>query len=117
MKNPVSKFTRLSTAALLSFSFFAVGSVSTSAVAEEPKAVKIVAPEYPRGAERRKIEGHVIIEYGIQPDGSTLNPTVISADPAGVFDAAAIKAVKRWKYEKSEAGVEATQKRLKFQLQ
>ncbi len=47
----------VSLAALVGVSLFASSAVVAPAFAEAPKAVKIVAPEYPRGAERRKIEG------------------------------------------------------------
>lgn len=117
MNNQISRSIKITAAAVLSISFFATATVGTAALAEEPKAVKIVAPEYPRGAERRKIEGFVIIQFGIQADGSTLNPTVVETDNPGVFDAAAIKAVSKWKFEKSDAGVASTQKKLRFQLQ
>ena len=86
------------------------------ATAEEPKAVNIVAPDYPKGAERRKIEGYVLIQFDINPDGSTSNPSVIEAEPAGVFDAAAIQAVAKWKFEASSAGAAETKKKLSFKL-
>lgn len=117
MTKSVSKSFKLTAATVLSLSFLTTATLATSASAAEPKAVKIVAPEYPRGAERRKIEGFVIIQFGIQADGSTLNPTVVETDNPGVFDAAAIKAVSKWKFEKSDAGVASTQKKLRFQLQ
>lgn len=107
---------RLSISMLLSVSILALASVAGPASAEEPKAIKIVAPEYPRGAERRKIEGFVVIQFAVQADGTTLNPTVVEAEPTGVFDAAAIKAVEDWKYEQSEGGLESVQKKLRFQL-
>lgn len=111
------KSIKLAAAVVVGLSFVPLGVTGAAFAAEAPKAVKIVAPEYPRGAERRKIEGYVIIQFGIQADGSTLNPTVVETDNPGVFDAAAIKAVKKWKFEKSDAGFESTKKKLRFQLQ
>jgi periplasmic protein TonB len=111
-----SRITKTCTAAIFGACILA-GTLSSPAVAEEPKAVKIVSPDYPRGAERRKIEGFVVIEFGIQADGKTLNPTVIEAEPAGVFDAAAIKAVSKWEFETSAAETPGVQKKLRFQLQ
>ena len=110
------KFSRVLSVALVGASVVAASQFSLPAFAE-PEAVKIVAPEYPRGAERRKIEGSVVVEFTILEDGSTLNPTVVEAEPAGVFDAAAIQAVQKWKYKKSEADHAGVQKKLRFQIQ
>lgn len=110
------RISKVSLAALVGVSLFASSTVVAPAFAEAPKAVKIVAPEYPRGAERRKIEGFVVIKFDINADGSTTNPTVVEAQPAGVFDAAAIKAVGNWQFESSSAGAMAEKKKLRFEL-
>ena len=110
-----SKLSKLFSVTLIGASAVVATQVATPAFAE-PAVVKMVAPEYPRGAERRKIEGTVLVEFTIQPDGSTLNPTVLEADPAGVFDAAAIKAIQKWKYESSGAETPGVQKKLRFKL-
>ena len=81
-----------------------------------PEVVRQVAPEYPRGAERRKIEGFVVVEFTVQPDGSVNDVAVVNAEPAGVFDSAAVKAVGRWKYKKLDAA-ESIKTKIAFQLQ
>ena len=53
------------------------------------ESVELVAPEYPRGAERRGIEGSVRIAYSIDADGNVVNAQVVEASPEGVFDRAA----------------------------
>lgn len=53
---------------------------------------------YPAQARERGIEGFVMVRYDVDPSGQVVNPTVVSAEPAGVFDEAAITAVAAWKY-------------------
>ena len=48
---------------------------------------------------RRKIEGRVTVQFTIQPDGSVASPSVVSADPPGVFDQAALAAARGWRFE------------------
>ncbi len=80
----------------------AVGLMGAPALAA-PKVSKQVAPEYPRGAERRGLEGVVTVEFNIDASGSVTDVKVVSADQPGVFDEAAISAVSQWEYEAGEA--------------
>jgi TonB family protein len=57
------------------------------------------APEYPRRAIRLGLEGSVRLEFDVDTDGSVLDPYVVESSPAGVFDRAAIKAVRKFLYE------------------
>lgn len=56
------------------------------------------APEYPRRALARGIEGWVLVSFTIAASGSVADPMVVDADPPGVFDAAALRAVMRYRY-------------------
>jgi protein TonB len=95
---------RASTVAALAAVF--LGSMGTSAAyAEEPAIINAVAPEYPRAAERREMEGFVLVSIDVDGSGSVSNVNVVSAEPAGIFEGAATKAVQRWKFE---AGKPAT---------
>ena len=58
-----------------------------------------VAPQYPRRALSRGIEGWVEVEFTISKLGTVVNPQVTDADPPSIFDRAAIKAVQGWKYK------------------
>ncbi len=58
-----------------------------------------VAPTYPLRARERATQGWVNLEYTVTKDGTTRDPSVKAAEPAGVFDRAAMDAVKRWRYE------------------
>ena len=57
-----------------------------------------IPPRYPRSASRRNIEGVVKVAFTITADGRVENPKVLSASPPGMFDKAAIKAIKKWKF-------------------
>ncbi len=80
-------------------------------------AKKRVAPVYPRGAERRKIEGHVVVTYNVNTDGSVSDVAVAEAVPEGVFDDAAVKAVSKWKYKPLENPVKGARAKIGFKLQ
>jgi TonB family protein len=56
------------------------------------------APEYPRRAIRLGVEGSVKLEFDVDTDGSVLDPYVVESTPAGVFDRAAIKSVRKFLY-------------------
>jgi protein TonB len=58
-----------------------------------------VPPRYPILATRRGIEGRVLVSFTIGKDGSVYDVRVLAAEPPDVFDAAAVKAVRQWRYE------------------
>lgn len=55
-------------------------------------------PVYPLDAQRQGIEGWVDIEFLVRTDGSVHEPIIRNAQPAGVFDQAAIRAVQTWRF-------------------
>jgi periplasmic protein TonB len=57
-----------------------------------------INPDYPRRALSRGITGWVQFEFTITPAGTVSNVKVIDADPKGIFEEAATKAILRWKY-------------------
>ncbi len=58
-----------------------------------------VQPRYPNRAIERGLEGYVDVRFDITKIGTTSNVIVVNANPEGVFDRAAVKAVQRWKYQ------------------
>ncbi|MEN8721454.1 MAG: energy transducer TonB [Alphaproteobacteria bacterium] len=58
-----------------------------------------VAPQYPRRALSRGIEGWVEVEFTISKVGTVENAVVNDADPPSIFNRAALKAVSKWKYK------------------
>ena len=86
-----------------------------SALAQEPELVEVAAPEYPRGAERRELEGYVQVRYNVNENGEVADVEVVEASPAGIFDRSVMRALEDWRYE---AGVAVTgvEKRFDFNL-
>jgi TonB family protein len=56
-------------------------------------------PEYPDAALRKNIEGWVELSFVVAADGKVTNINVLDASPAGVFEAAATKALSRMRYK------------------
>ncbi|MFK7897146.1 MAG: TonB family protein [Myxococcota bacterium] len=57
-----------------------------------------VPPSYPERAKQRGIEGRVLVQFTISKSGSVKDPKVIAAEPSNIFNKAAIKAIRQWKY-------------------
>jgi TonB family protein len=55
-------------------------------------------PNYPSRALQRGLEGFVELSFTVGRFGSLIDPVVINAEPEGVFDRAALQAIRRWKY-------------------
>lgn len=87
--------------------------VAAAPTAAEPKLISAPPPRYPLTAMRRKLEGQVTLEFTVQADGSVSGARVISADPPGVFDEAALVAVSRWRFEPLPRAV-TTRRQLQF---
>ena len=60
---------------------------------------RYVAPKYPRSAQRRNVQGWVDVVFTVAKDGSTKDVEVRRADPEGVFDDSAMRAIERWEFE------------------
>lgn len=58
-----------------------------------------VAPIYPRRAQSRGIEGYVIVEFTVTTNGSVRDPKVVEAQPADIFNRAAVDAALKFKYK------------------
>jgi protein TonB len=58
-----------------------------------------IPPQYPRDAARNGITGWVQLEVLVNPDGSVRSARVLEAKPKGLFEAAAVQAVLRWKFK------------------
>lgn len=82
----------------------AFGTVGVAPAAAEPVLIKQVPPEYPRGAERRKLEGTVEVAFDVNASGKVENATVQAESMPGVFDKAAVEAVEQWKFEEGNPG-------------
>lgn len=57
-----------------------------------------VEPQWPREALSRRIEGWVLIEFTILPDGSVIDAEVVEAVPERMFERNALRAIERWRF-------------------
>lgn len=73
---------------------------TTDAVVQATTLQRLSAqpPEYPAAALRRLVSGWVDLEFTVMPDGSVADIRVVEAQPRNVFDAAAISALRRWRF-------------------
>jgi TonB family protein len=63
------------------------------------KRIKTVMPEMPEAARRKKLEGWVEVVFTVNEKGLVSEAQVRSSSPEEVFDDAAVKAVKQWRFE------------------
>jgi TonB family protein len=66
---------------------------------------RYVEPEYPRNALTRRVSGWVDVNFSVDAAGRTRDVLVRNAEPPGVFDDAALAAIRRWRFA---AGAPAT---------
>jgi protein TonB len=62
----------------------------------EPKKIRNAAPVYPDDAKRAGVQGTVVLEATVSPEGRVTNLKVLRGIP--LLDAAAADAVKQWRY-------------------
>ena len=100
-----------------------MGGANIAIAAADTDVVPIVRvqPQYPLRASERGIEGWVELQFTISKTGTIKNPLVTNSHPSSIFDRAALKAIRKWKYNpKIEDGdpVErpGVRVRLKFEL-
>ena len=77
--------------------------VSTQPVGQvtPPQVISQSSPRYPAAAERNNIEGWVEVTFTVDIEGQPQGLSVTSAQPAGYFEEAAMKSVKKWTYTPS----------------
>ncbi len=76
------------------------GAVPAAEPEPAPSAIERVSPHYPEFARSLKAEGRVTLRLSVLPDGSVGDAAVEECTRRGVgFEAAALNAVKRWRYE------------------
>jgi protein TonB len=77
----------------------AAAGLTPAQLAANLKRLKYVPPEFPSKALTQRVSGSVTIEYIVDTNGDPRDVRVVEATPPGVFDHAAIAAVKHWHYE------------------
>ena len=76
---------------------------------------------YPESARKRGIEGWVEMAFTVTPNGTVEDVEVRNSSPANVFDDAAVRAIRQWRFEPVERnGQKVAQRamvRLRFEQQ
>ncbi|MBN1653168.1 MAG: energy transducer TonB [Deltaproteobacteria bacterium] len=67
-------------------------------VDEPPKVIRKVAPDYPFAAENQGIEGFVLLKLYVSSSGRVESVWVTESEPVGVFENAAQKAARRYRF-------------------
>jgi TonB family protein len=78
--------------------------------------VKSVTPEYPSKAQRRQIEGYVDLHFTTNEAGEVVDVSVAKAEPPDMFEEAAIRALKKWKFKPLMIDGEASSQRLALRM-
>jgi TonB family protein len=77
----------------------AAAGINPASLAATLKRTRYVPPEFPSKALSQRVSGAVTVEYTVDANGDPRDVRVIEATPPGVFDKAALTAVKRWHYD------------------
>jgi protein TonB len=100
-----------------------VSGTSISIAASDSDVIPVVrvSPQYPLRASERGIEGWVEVEFTISKLGTVKDPRVFNSHPSSIFDRAALKAIRKWKYNPKIEDGEPVERpgvkvRLKFDL-
>jgi len=111
----LTKYLTSSLAAGLILSAFSL--TANAACDENYEAITKKAPEYPRRAVERRIEGFAKVQFTIDTNGEIKDPVIIESKPRRIFDRAAIRALSGFQYEPcmvDNVAVEITNLSVKF---
>ncbi len=89
----------------------------TSPTVAFPKYGSTPRPGYPAIAIRRGIEGKVLLEVYVLPNGNPADILVFKSSGHKVLDRAAVKAVKKWKFVPAQKGFSAVESWVKVPIE
>lgn len=89
-------------------------------VDQSPRVLRSFPPQYPYLAKRDNIEGWVVLRFVVDTEGMAEKVEVVAADPVGIFEEAALKAVTRYRFKAAIKNGEAVnciiKQRIRFTL-
>lgn len=68
-------------------------------VDEKPQIISKVEPLYPYRAKRRNLDGKVVVKFLVSDAGDVRKPSVIEAEPSGIFEENTLQAIRRWRFK------------------
>ena len=69
------------------------------AMVVQAERIRFMAPVYPPNALEKGLSGSVTVEFTVDVKGEPTQLRIAAANPPGVFDLAALEAVKHWRYK------------------
>jgi TonB family protein len=82
---------------------------------------RYVEPRFPPDASQRGIDGWVDLQFLVSTDGSVGELTIVGAQPVGIFEQAALDAVRHWRYQPvmrdGQAVTQRARVRVRFAMQ
>ncbi len=79
--------------------------------------VKRVPPNYPPEAARKREEGWVEVAFTVDADGKVKDVSVVNANPARIFNEAAIRAVQNWTFQPRLENGKAVEQQIKSRIE
>lgn len=76
-----------------------------------------IPPRYPMRAAEHHIEGQVTVEFTITKTGRVVDAVVVDAEPATIFNRAALSALRQWKFKPKVIDGQAVEQRARQILQ
>jgi TonB family protein len=80
------------------------------------KLLRSAPPEYPQRALEQLVSGWVEMEFTVGRDGSVKDMAVVNAEPRRTFDAAALAALKRYRYQPVVRDGETVEQRARIRM-
>jgi TonB family protein len=90
--------------------------VAAASVILSPKPARNFQVDYPPSALAESIQGYAVVEFMLNPNGSTSALSVVESSPRGIFDNAALSAVKRASFATNELADPKKAQRARFKI-
>ena len=75
----------------------------------DAKPIERVEPKYPLNEARRGRDGWVVVNFIVEPDGSTSNVVIENSSGSKAFEKSALKAILKWQYQPATENGQAIQ--------
>jgi TonB family protein len=73
-------------------------------------------PTFPAGALQRRLSGWVDVQFVVKSDGLVSDVIIMGAEPVGIFEQAAVDAVKKWRYKPAQRDGHAVDQRARLRM-
>jgi TonB family protein len=108
-------------------SISAIENEMTAAVDTNKRAAEVVnasnlvlahytPPTFPASALQRRLSGWVDVQFVVKSDGLVSDVIITGAEPVGIFEQAAVDAVKKWRYKPAQRDGHAVDQRARLRM-